>query len=212
MPSRSIPEDQLRCSHPRTRPMEDHLRCSVCGAVKTDGGDDWGEVKRTWFGCYHDAKKARVQLTPPKDDARPAGERRIAMKQIRGIRNNNPGNLKHSTAFTWDGELEPDAEGFCRFENPYYGIRAMAKVLITYYYKHNIKTIEGIIKRYSATDQESYIASVCRTINRLPTEEYNFTSKRRLTGLMRAMIKVECSYFPYSFRLLRDGIDFALEP
>ncbi len=48
-------------------------------------------------------------------------------KMVRGIRNNNPGNLRPMPSQKWEGETAPDtAKGgpFSRFTAPYYGWRA----------------------------------------------------------------------------------------
>ena len=51
----------------------------------------------------------------------------------RGIRNNNPGNIRHGA--NWLG-LNPNGRNidsaFCVFTAPVYGIRALAKVLVNY--------------------------------------------------------------------------------
>ena len=55
------------------------------------------------------------------------------LRQPRGIRNNNPGNIRHGA--NWQG-LNPNGRNidsaFCVFESPVFGIRALAKVLINY--------------------------------------------------------------------------------
>ena len=37
---------------------------------------------------------------------------------LKGIRNNNPGNLRATDGFTWDGQTGTDEKGFCVFNNP----------------------------------------------------------------------------------------------
>lgn len=49
----------------------------------------------------------------------------------RGIRNNNPGNIRHGA--NWLG-LNPNGRNidsaFCVFESPFFGIRALAKAVV----------------------------------------------------------------------------------
>lgn len=55
------------------------------------------------------------------------------MSEPRGIRNNNPGNIK-KTSDKWEG-LNADQskdDTFCQFSDAKYGIRAMAKLLYKY--------------------------------------------------------------------------------
>jgi hypothetical protein len=43
----------------------------------------------------------------------------------RGIKNNNPGNLRASDSFTWQGQIGVDDKGFCVFDTSINGIRAL---------------------------------------------------------------------------------------
>lgn len=58
----------------------------------------------------------------------------------RGIRNNNPGNIRHSDQWKGLTPEQPDPD-FCTFSTPEYGIRAMGVILLNYQRKHGLKTI-----------------------------------------------------------------------
>ena len=63
----------------------------------------------------------------------------------RGIRNHNPGNIKLGTA--WDGlSDEQNDDVFCQFKEPVWGLRALVRILLTYRFNYDIKTIEKIIQ------------------------------------------------------------------
>lgn len=66
----------------------------------------------------------------------------------RGIRNNNPGNLRASGA-NWRGAIGQDQDGFVRFKDYAHGVRAAIKVLQTYYNRHNIRTWQGVADRWA---------------------------------------------------------------
>lgn len=88
------------------------------------------------------------------------------MSLPRGIRNNNPGNIRHGTHTFWVGEAreQPDAE-FISFSSPVYGMRAVMKILLTYYKRYNLHTIESIINRYAPpveNDTISYVTTVSK--------------------------------------------------
>jgi len=90
-------------------------------------------------------------------------------KQLpRGIRNNNPGNLKELSGdkTQWQGERATDDDPiFEEFETMEYGIRALMKILINYMKKYKLRTIIEIIKRFapaSENDTRAYINSVSR--------------------------------------------------
>jgi hypothetical protein len=83
----------------------------------------------------------------------------------RGIRNNNPFNIKQSTQL-WVGKILFSEDGtFEQFETMEYGIRAGLIILRTYIERYKLHTIEEIIKRFAPSnenDTEAYIRAVCR--------------------------------------------------
>jgi len=83
----------------------------------------------------------------------------------RGIRNNNPGNLRRS-GDKWQGlaPQQTDREFFV-YIDAVYGIRALARTLITYQDKYGLNTINGLISRWAPNtenDTGAYIDSVAK--------------------------------------------------
>jgi len=84
----------------------------------------------------------------------------------RGIRNNNPGNIRIGDK--WQGlvmSMERKDADFCEFKDPTWGIRALAATLITYQDRYKINTIDGIIKRWAPpieNNTQEYINAVSR--------------------------------------------------
>ena len=82
----------------------------------------------------------------------------------RGIRNNNPLNIRRS-GDNWQGlsALQEDRE-FCQFETMAYGWRAAFVILCkTYYGKYKLKTIRALITRWAPPKEnntEAYIRRV----------------------------------------------------
>jgi hypothetical protein len=69
--------------------------------------------------------------------------------KTRGVRNNNPGNIRISgdnPQGLAEEQLDPS---FFTFKDPVYGIRYIARILITYQNKHNLRTPREIILRYA---------------------------------------------------------------
>jgi hypothetical protein len=84
----------------------------------------------------------------------------------RGIRNNNPFNVKMSIQ-GWKGKKYLDnADGtFEQFDTMVNGIRCGLIILRTYIEKYKLHTIEEIIKRFAPSSEnntEAYIRAVCR--------------------------------------------------
>lgn len=79
----------------------------------------------------------------------------------RGIRNNNPCNIRRTTT-KWQGmSVEQTDKYFVQFVSKYYGIRAAIIILKNYYRQHHINTLHGIISRWaplSENDTQRYIA------------------------------------------------------
>ena len=88
-------------------------------------------------------------------------------KLPRGIKNNNPGNIRHGA--NWQG-LNPNGRdidpAFCVFNTPVAGIRALAKVLVNYKKIHGLKTVWEFISRYAPSNENQTIAYIqtCQTI------------------------------------------------
>ena len=94
----------------------------------------------------------------------------------RGLRNNNPLNLRR-TKTRWQGETvsaqHPDM-AFCQFEDLSMGWRAAWITLHVYYYRHRLRTLRQIIKRWApptdGNDTQAYIDRVCQLTNIAPDE------------------------------------------
>jgi len=114
----------------------------------------------------------------------------------RGIRNHNPGNLRWGDP--WQGlvpEHKRDDKDFCQFESAAFGIRALARTLITYQDKHGLRTIRGIITRWAPpadnNNTAAYIASVARQTGHEPDEELNLHHYEDILTMVQAIIRVE---------------------
>jgi hypothetical protein len=99
-----------------------------------------------------------------KDTTRPqvpAPGKRVA----RGIRNNNPGNIRKG--IKWLGRVEPGKDAsFVEFQSMPYGIRALYIDLINKH-KGGLRTVRDIIYRYAPPSEnltDAYVASVAQSL------------------------------------------------
>ena len=78
------------------------------------------------------------------------------MIPTRGERNNNPGNIDRN-ATVWQGMAQDQSrdQRFVVYEKPHYGIRALAKVLLSYYRKHGLNTVHKIIDRWAPPSENN---------------------------------------------------------
>lgn len=125
----------------------------------------------------------------------------------RGIRNNNPGNIRHGTS-RWLGmsSAQPDID-YVTFDSPLYGIRAMAKLLTNYQERYGLDTIREIITRWAPPSENitsSYIDNVSKLVGALPDQKIDVTA--RLVPLVKAIIQHENGKQPYTDLQIDQGI------
>ncbi len=119
----------------------------------------------------------------------------------RGIRNNNPGNIRRN-GDPWQGlsDRQSDME-FFTFKSAVYGIRALARLLINYQDKYGLRTIKQIIGRWAPASENDTVAYVRTVASRTGFESdekldmHNFTD---LEPLVKAIIHHENGQQPYT--------------
>jgi hypothetical protein len=127
----------------------------------------------------------------------------------RGLRNNNPGNIR--VGAPWQGLTGEDNAGFCTFDTPEHGIRALAKVLLSYQGTHKLLTLRAMVTRWAPpneNDTEAYIESVCQSCCASPDNPYTLTPSRMLP-LVKAIIRHENGQMPYPPDVVQNGVDAA---
>ena len=92
----------------------------------------------------------------------------MADKSLTAInsRNYNPGNLRPSSAYQWNGEVGQNG-GFVIFDSPEMGTRALTKNLYTSQETHGNNTVREIITRWappSENDTDAYVKKVSKEI------------------------------------------------
>ena len=98
----------------------------------------------------------------------------------RGIRNNNPLNIRRGKD-QWQGlRAQQTDASFCQFESLEYGWRAAFYLLTrTYYYKYRLFTIRAIINKWAPPQENltsTYIANVSRLTGIPPDEPIGIPS------------------------------------
>lgn len=125
----------------------------------------------------------------------------MTTQKPRGIRNNNPGNLRR-TSDPWQGlTAEQRDKDFFTFNSSVYGIRALARVLISYQDKFGIDTIDGIISRWAPgaeNDTAAYIQAVARRTGFGSLQSLNMHSFVHLKPIVDAIIWHENGMQPYT--------------
>lgn len=128
----------------------------------------------------------------------------------RGIRNNNPGNIRHGGS-QWQGMSlqQTDAE-YVQFDDPIYGIRAMAKLLTNYQKNYGLNTIREIITRWAPPNENitsAYVNAVSQKLGASPDQEIDVIGS--LPRLVPAIIHHENGEQPYTAEQINRGIALA---
>lgn len=89
----------------------------------------------------------------------------------------------------WLGQCGIDAHGHAVFKSPEWSLRAGTLVLRSYYQRHGIKTIRGIVERFSTNNHAEYTKYLCDRLKLDPDEEFNVM--RRMPELVRHMVRFE---------------------
>ncbi|CDG19984.1 Protein P5 [Xenorhabdus poinarii G6] len=118
----------------------------------------------------------------------------------RGIRNHNPGNIRHGDK--WQGlRAHQTDDDFCQFTAPAWGIRAMLKILRNYERKYDLNTIRQLISRWAPpneNDTENYINRVSGMTGIASDAVIDINHQETMTALVKAMIRMENGQQPYS--------------
>lgn len=139
---------------------------------------------------------------PPSSVVPPLSFNQAGNNNARGIRNNNPGNLRSA----------PNAAGndgsFPIFSNPNDGLAAMSRQLQLYGSRGN-DTPYGIIHTYAPStenDSQAYINAVTKDTGFGAHEKLDLSDPGVLKRLMTAMIRQENGSQPYSESDIDNGI------
>ena len=133
----------------------------------------------------------------------------MTLQPPRGKRNHNPGDLRGSTAYTWQGQVGIDDDGFVIFEDDFHGIRALSRTLRTSMTLHGRDTVPAIITAWAPpwddNDTEAYINAVCaRTA--FGRCEVLTPCVHTIRALTVAIIWQEIGEFPYTEDLVSRAV------
>lgn len=116
------------------------------------------------------------------------------MATPRGIRNNNPLNIRIGN--TWLGEVpNPTDSEFEQFVSVRYGLRAAFYILRRYIRRYGRNTPAKIIRAWAPAvenNTQRYIEVVCKRSLIAPDEVIDYADKNTMVRLVKAMAFVEC--------------------
>lgn len=111
----------------------------------------------------------------------------------RGLRNNNPGNIRRS-GVRYQGEVESADTDFKRFATPAWGYRAVFMLLHTYAIRHRLNTIRTMIYRYappSENQTDKYVEFVASRSGIGADERLDTLSRTQMIPVVSALSRME---------------------
>lgn len=132
----------------------------------------------------------------------------------RGIRNNNPLNIRYVPANKWQGrvEVKKDKE-FEEFKTMYHGYRAAIKLIYNYMQK-GLYTIPTIISKWAPLSENqtaSYIRIVSQKTGIPLVQSIDFAKPCDMFKLISAMAYVECGSTPEPKEIVAAYLDVCTE-
>lgn len=116
------------------------------------------------------------------------------MKKSRGLRNNNPLNIRRNKT-AWKGlAAEQNDSAFFTFIAPCWGYRAAIKTLQNYNRIHGLTTVREWISRWAPpveNDTENYIRFVCKKAEVGENCEPNLHNREVMCRIVAAMSHME---------------------
>lgn len=127
----------------------------------------------------------------------------------RGIRNNNPGNLRPGD--DWRGRTGVDEQHYLIFDTAEHGIRAMTINLIHQTTKHRLDTVREIIAKWAPLsenpEQPAYVANVARALGVSPDDQLDLVRNAgQVEAFVRAVIRQENGLQPYGAETIVAGV------
>lgn len=138
----------------------------------------------------------------------------VVLTQTRGLRNNNPGNIRR-TSDRWQGLASVQSDdAFFTFTDMRYGVRAALIIFRNYVSRYGLRTIGDLVNRWappSENDTQAYIASVASRVGIDAAAPINLqdgdTAYEFLRGIFRHENGIYADLIPES--VIREGIALA---
>jgi hypothetical protein len=132
----------------------------------------------------------------------------IMSKIARGIRNNNPGNIRKGKS-QWQGMSPTQTDpAFVQFTAPEYGIRALA-VLLKNYFAQGVDTLAKVAAKYAPSNENdtgAYVASLEKSTGIGRNEKLTVND---LTLVVTGIIRHENGTNPYPIETIQKGVQLA---
>ena len=112
----------------------------------------------------------------------------------RGLRNNNPGNIRRNSD-VFQGEVNPSRDQqFKQFKTMAHGYRAVFKILSNYHRAYKLTTIRKMIGRWAPENEnntDAYVSLVSSYAGIGSDDQININDREQMIRIVAGMSKVE---------------------
>lgn len=172
-----------------------------------------------------DGGAAADELAPSSQDTTPQGEFFVPnflntpilqgvtpLYTARGLRNNNPGNIRWNVANDWQGQAGADDQGYAIFVNMHSGVRALVRVLDNYR-RQGRDTVAAIIAKWAplgdGNDTAAYTAHVAGQLGVGANTVIDISDVGTMLALVHAITLHENGSDPLDNQLILESINDA---
>lgn len=120
----------------------------------------------------------------------------LGIVQAKGIRNNNPGNLRYVASIPWKGQTGDDGTGYAVFDTAEDGIRALGHQLATYISRGE-NTVTLVIQTYAPDTENNTAAYINDVATRMGVDVNQPFDTGAIPSLAQAIIIHENGSDPY---------------
>lgn len=124
------------------------------------------------------------------------------MKETRGVRNNNPGNIRKGSD-QWKGmlpEREQTDAAFVRFSDMAWGIRAMFRILKSYERRLGTLTVDAVARNWAppsdGNNTRAYALFIAEKTGMAMSQRFRTSDTSTMKKLVKAMCQIESRYSP----------------
>ncbi len=114
----------------------------------------------------------------------------------KGVRNNNPGNIRYVVGIPWKGQTGDDGTGYAVFDSAEDGVRALGHQLNTYM-NRGLTTVNAIISTWAPNNENNTAAYIADVAGRLGVDPNQPLGADSIPALAQAIIIHENGYDPY---------------
>ena len=131
----------------------------------------------------------------------------IPIELPRGIRDNNPGNIRSNPNIMWKGQVGVDEGGYLKFKSAVWGIRAMAMILRHYHEYTHCNSLQSYVTRWAPPTENAswaYVQDVAARMGVYPAVPVDLHTQG--IALVTAIIWHENGQCPYDSNTIAGAV------